>query len=505
VTSAQPALPLAPRGKVSRPAPPARHPAGARRKRELWCALVLPSLMLEVRPLRPGLPAAVFDPARRVILAASEAAAEAGVRPGQSTTTAWAMCPALVTFVRDPAAEERALARLAGWAAQFSPRVSPEAQGVVLEIGASIRLFGGLSALLERLADGLASLGYRGVRGIAPTPLAALWRARAGQGHPVVDPVRLTGALAGLPLAAMGCDAKTLAALDGLGLCCIGDLLRLPRPGVARRYGPALVEALDRALGRRPDPRPAWRPQPVYAGTLELPVESESLKLIGLAFRRLASELAGFVRARDAAVRRLELTLETERQVLETTLACHAPLRDAERLLALVTTRLEAFELPAPVRAVGLRADDFVSHAPERALVAPPDPEATGLAPVLSRIAARLGEDAVVRLALAPDHRPERAVRACRVGEPRHARGMVRPGWPLLLLAEPRRLAEVAGRPSAGGRLDVVAGPERIESGWWDGAGAARDYYRLRARNGAELWAFRDRARGGWYLHGYFL
>jgi len=461
--------------------------------------------MLEVRPFRPGVPGAVFDPGRRVILGVTPAARTAGVRPGQSTATAWAMCPGLATFARDPRAERRALERLAGWAAQFSPRVVLEDEGVVLEIGASLRLFGGLPAFLERMATGFGDFGYRKAAGIAPTPLAAVWRARAGRETPVVDPVRIAGALAPLPLDVLRLAPGLGHALEGLGVRRIADLMRLPRPGLARRYGPALVSGLDRALGRSPDPRPAWRPEPAFAGSVDLPFESESLSLIELALRRLTAELAGFARARDASVRRFALVLETGRGAVETTLDCHAPLRDASRILSLAATRLEGVELPAPVHRVGLRAEDFAGHAPERDLVTTEAPQGKVLASILGRIAARLGEEAVVRLALAPDHRPERATRPTAPGRRRPAGGPVRVGWPLLLLARPRRLAEIGGRPSVRGRLEKLAGPERIESGWWDGAGVARDYYRMRTRSGAEFWVFRDRARGGWYLHGYFL
>ena len=57
--------------------------------------------------------------------------------------------------------------------------------------------------------------------------------------------------------------------------------------------------------------------------------------------------------------------------------------------------------------------------------------------------------------------------------------------------------------------LILEQGPERIESGWWDGRGVARDYYiarrTLRARShGAKLWVFQERQSKRWYLHGVF-
>ena len=74
-----------------------------------------------------------------------------------------------------------------------------------------------------------------------------------------------------------------------------------------------------------------------------------------------------------------------------------------------------------------------------------------------------------------------------------------RPG-PLWLLAEPRPIQQPAAE-------NLLAGPERIESGWWDGDDAeiARDYYVARRRDRSLVWVFRDRRPPhGWFLHGYF-
>jgi protein ImuB len=77
-----------------------------------------------------------------------------------------------------------------------------------------------------------------------------------------------------------------------------------------------------------------------------------------------------------------------------------------------------------------------------------------------------------------------------------------RPAW---LLAAPRALAARNGRPWLDGPLELLAGPERIESGWWDGRDVARDYFLARDGCGARFWVFRERReRGGWYLHGVF-
>ena len=108
-------------------------------------------------------------------------------------------------------------------------------------------------------------------------------------------------------------------------------------------------------------------------------------------------------------------------------------------------------------------------------------------------------------LGLHPEHRPERAWRPVAPGEqpppPRDGSGGARPLW---LVEPPRRLKENRGVPHDGGPLELLAGPERIESGWWDGGEIARDYFIARAPNAALLWVYRERGAAGWYLHGVF-
>ena len=55
------------------------------------------------------------------------------------------------------------------------------------------------------------------------------------------------------------------------------------------------------------------------------------------------------------------------------------------------------------------------------------------------------------------------------------------------------------------GALQVCGDPQRIETGWWDEAAIARDYYSAIDAHGVRLWVFRERAAPHrWFLHGVF-
>jgi protein ImuB len=51
----------------------------------------------------------------------------------------------------------------------------------------------------------------------------------------------------------------------------------------------------------------------------------------------------------------------------------------------------------------------------------------------------------------------------------------------------------------------ILAGPERVESGWWDGKDVCRDYYVLETARGQRAWVFTPVGKNGpWMLHGWF-
>ena len=77
---------------------------------------------------------------------------------------------------------------------------------------------------------------------------------------------------------------------------------------------------------------------------------------------------------------------------------------------------------------------------------------------------------------------------------------------PLWMLHDPERLDHDHEGPWYDGRLTFVAGPERLETGWWDDDSIARDYFVAINSRGVHLWVYRDRGKdkGRWFLHGMF-
>jgi protein ImuB len=382
-----------------------------------------------------------------------------------------------------PGLAPEALPPLAAWACQFTPRVSPEPpQALLLEVEGSLRYFGGCQALLAALERALAELGQPATFAEAPTARAALWRARAGGGVPIEE----------VPIAAIGADEAFFAAI---GISSVGELAALPREGLAVRCGQRLLDELDQALGRLPEAREFFVPPERFNADLELPAEVHEAPALLFAARRLLVQLAGLLAARQAGLRAFTLHLvhcDRSRSAIYVELA--SPTRELERLAQLLREKLATLALTAPVEAIAVEAGDFTPlGGSSRGLFGDRAAEAEEWAELVERLQARLGRDAVYGVTPFPDHRPEYAWRRVAPGE-WDPHEFVQPGpRPAWLLERPRRVAE--------SELGLLAGPERIACGWWDGDEARRDYFVAELGNGV-AWVYRE--EGIWYVHGLF-
>jgi protein ImuB len=414
------------------------------------------------------------------------------------------------------------LEAFAARALQFTPRVSIEPpDGLLFEVRGSLHLFGGTQALCRSFQERCQDLCQGAIAtplslALAPTPLAALALARSGRLQQITAAAQLTTAVAGLSLRSLRWPEATLTRLLSMGVRTIGEALRLPRAGLARRCGPELLICLDRLLGRRSDPRSVLRLRERFRAQRELHYESAAQDRILNVLRPMLQEMESFLRQRQCGVNVLELRL-AHRNLPDTRclLRLALPQHLAQEFTHLLQEHLSRLQLPEAVRSCRLRSGRLLEQAPVSGGLWQPGEQggaATLQMPAfIERLRARLGAEAVYGLCLVPEHRPEAAwsiaepVLKCAVAIP----GL--PSWspqhrPLWLLQAPRKLAMRDGRPCHRGHpLRFLNGPERLETGWWDGKDICRDYYAARAAQGEQLWVFRERGEPhGWFLHGMF-
>jgi protein ImuB len=404
-------------------------------------------------------------------------------------------------------------------AQRFTPLVSIEMpNALLLEIRGSVKLFGSLEALHADIDAAWSRLALEARSATAPSTLAALWLARAGKRELIEDPGLLAGKLGPLPVTCTSWDPEKLHTLRAMGVTRVGELLRLPRAGLARRFGAAALLDLDIALARQAAPRRAFVPRERFRERCDFETEVETAAYLVKALEPLADRCARFLRERQAGVQALELRFKHRAApVTRIRFGLASITSDRRRLTDVLVQKLSQVELAAPIVRMELLSGPLQPlSAASLEVFAGSGVGGRDTAPqLIERLRARLGEQAVYGICSVPEHRPEAAwqrVHALRLdsavragGHPggylRIGDGARRPVW---LLDEPSRLRASEVRQWQEGRAMLEKGPERIESGWWDGKGIARDYYIVRRTGGARLWVFQERQSRRWYLHGMF-
>lgn len=494
---------------------------------------------------------------QRLVSAANAAAEALGITPGQPLADARALFPGLAVGKADPAGDATALRRLAQWCSRYSPWTTPHGtDGIFLDVTGCAHLRGGEASLAGDLTGRLLRQGILCRAAVADTAGAAWAVARCGGSEStVVPPGAVRQAMAPLPIAALRLDPVLAAELERLGLRHVGDLYALTRVALVSRFGEAVAERLDQALGMAAEPLSPLAPAPArwarrrFAEPIGTPeaLAAATRGLIGRLCRVLGDEMLG--------ARRLMLSCyRVDGEAKEVTIGTARPNRDPRHLFRLFAERLggidpglgiEDMVLVAPVveslaaaqlrialsprrkdfiergraKAEETRADDKIVIFPAakpvarqlaRALLAAEGWDRDGvdaaeLAALVDRLANRLGPGSVGGLSPHESHVPERAQRFTPVFTPLKSVWRFDRPRPVRLLSRPEPIEAVAPVPDdppihfrwrhLQHRIRHADGPERICGEWWRAdkeAAELRDYYRVEDEAGLRFWLYRD-------------
>ncbi len=418
---------------------------------------------------------------------------------------------------------------------QFTPLVGidPDVfpRSVLLDITNVVHLFGGEAALVQRIIDELQAQGWQLSAAEADTPGAA-W---ALASHTSCSPPTAPGSwlpspcspLPALPLEALRLPESTVVLLHSLGVWRIEQLEALPRRELSSRFGPELLDCLDRVTGRLPEPLPAWDPLPQFEVRWSAAETNEywptaRREVIEAALEHLVRRLAAMLTRAGRGAMRLECLLKcTAGEPLQVAVGLFRPSAWANHLVGLLQVRFESLQLPGAVDSIRLTA---ASTAPlelrQQEMFAEGRTRAgpQHLAGLIDRLSNRLGHACVMRVRLIPEAQPElachytplvlgrglkgsdlfcsagrKADRTARESHTIDLTPLVHVSRPLRLLTQPVRLPggghhvpmvggqfSFAGDPAPGmiivlpgagcpQRIVRCVGPERIETGWWRG------------------------------------
>lgn len=445
-------------------------------------------------------------------------------------------------------------------------QVMQEPDTLFCDLSGVTHLFDNEAGILEATHRCLGEFGLVGKLAIADNAAAAWAQAHYNTANDFVS-IRGIDDLQSLSVNALRIESEIKYTLDRLGIQTIGALLKLPRSGLARRLGDGLVQRIAEVLGEIEVPLEAYHAQQHFHSNHDLEYPTDDLEIVADRVSGLTEAIVAQLQKSQRGALRIACRLDlVDRPPITTVIGLFAPTLDPKHLCCLINSSIESRKVPGPIAKIalsvvqsgplrtqqkslfadGLFADG--SFAMENGSVSE-----QSLARLVDALSGRLGRDAVLGIRLADNPLPEQAYRTYSLTDHRTRKALRRlpskqrkpvvkgrstdhrfnrdavfrpPGRydarrrPMKLLRKPVRLTVVSDQAShatdadqrlpcfqVDGRVIKVNyywGPERIETGWWDGPSVRRDYYRIETDGGNLWWVFRDLRGGGWFLHGRF-
>lgn len=477
-------------------------------------------LLLRRHPDWREVPAAVVDQDRPQgkLLWVNEAARALRVLPGMRYAAALGLARELRAAELSEETIRRAIDGLARRLRYFTPDVEPcrEEPGLFwLDASGFERLHDSLGRWARLVHDDLKRGGYEATLVVGYGRFGSYALAKGKRGVQVLSrPADESAAARRVPLERMALEPKDRDTLARLGVRTVGELVDLPPDGIESRFGPALARLHRLARGVCSAPLQPEHPEPTALAEFLLDDPEPSALRLMVVIEPLLDEVLATLESRRerAAELRLRFVLDSGGEHVEA-LRPAAPTRNARQLLDLLRLRLQALRrLPDGVVEVALAALGVEVPAGQLELFAERprrDLEAANRA--LARVRAELGDRAVTRAEPCEGHLPEARFRWSplqrlspaspdAVAVARLIRRIRTQPYPL----PPRPRQEPDGwmlRDLTDGPVIRVEGPHVVSGGWWRRA-VHREYVFAETQRGELLWAYYDRVRRRWYLHG---
>jgi protein ImuB len=473
----------------------------------LWLALYLPALPLQAysRSLIETAPIVVFEreAARTRVVARNSLAAKLGIHKHMPLATAHALSDTLIALPREPLRETALLERLANVVNQFTPNVHiQQGYGLLLDIAASVQLFGGAQALLAQVQANIHQQSARAHAVIASTASGARWLSRAHR-QLIVERDIATW----LDDLALDCTDFTSALIDewhALNLHHLAALRRLPSAALSKRFGTEATLAIARAYGEANESFVYWQPLirfDEHVDFFDLARESTHW-MPGV--EALLQQLQSFLQSRAAATQHIEFVFQlgTINQTKISLDAAH-PTHQIRDWLRLISTKLERHPVPHEVSRIDLSAEQITALTFVDADLFERHREADrDWKSLLHLLKLRMGSEALTAPRSNANALPESMRPGNQLAKSNIQDNDLRPHW---LIDPPRMLSmrEVS-------RLITsihLQQPERVHEAWSqpDGTNATeRDYYIATTTDHRALWVFRERPRNEWFLQGVF-
>lgn len=462
----------------------------------------------------------------------------------------------------DADADRKALLDLAELTRPFAPIVgldeSPMPDCLLMDVSGCGQLFGGESVLAESLVQLFARQGIR-CRALISDTVATAWAFAHIRGHQlheqinpgdshridqswlaptiIIPPNQALSYLELFPLAAGRIPPADIAILLQLGILSLKQLFGLPAEDLPSRLSDEAIQRLRQITSVEEEMITSIPEANPVAATWTSEFAATNRGELQQVFQHLIEQISAQLKRRTLGAIRLISTLTYEdgsRENVEAEMV--KPVQEAGDLYDVLNLRLESIRLSQSVFSVRMQAKVApLPAARQKDLFSSTEhlEPAEELTTVVNRLNSRLGNSAVLTASPSQDPTPERSVKltpvvssefdSARQTPEIQMQELVHPeslpttdklptNRPLFLLPMPVQISRTPSQDLLtdflwDGQRQVVghsAGPERIQTQWWQEHPLHRDYFHVQTNQGSEFWIYQDLNSLDWFVHGIF-
>jgi protein ImuB len=444
------------------------------------------------------------------VLEMSEAAAEAGVLPGQTSPQAQARCGGLLLVARSAVQEQNVQAALLEIASTLSPEVEATADGFCT-VNLQTSRSHDWSALGRYVVESLAALRLRAQVGVGLNPDLAFLAAR--HARPVLV-VQSPGAfLSELALHELDPEPELLAVLRDWGIHNLARLTSLPRGDLMDRLGPEASRLWERAAGQAQRPLRVMRSAEEFVEAFDFEHEIDTAEPLLFLLRRFLDQLALRLGNAYRVAGRMTLVLPLANDaVYERSFTVPSPTADVEVLFRILHTHIEGLKLDHCATGVRLRIEPTRAERQQFQLFETPLRDPNRFGETLGRLAALVGTENVGVVEVLDTHKPDsfrlrtprfHELRAAGAVEEDFAVGLplrrFRPPIPVSVRVVRQHLVFIESARVRGAVRETL-GPYRASGGWWESDAWATEEWDVEMENGG-LYRL-ARVRNEWRIEG---
>ncbi len=458
---------------------------------------------------------------RRVVKAVNNIAQGKGVFTGMVVADCRALVPELQLFDYDEVQPKKLLMSLAEWCIRYTPFVSIDEDGLILDASGCTHLWGGEQGYLREIHTRFKNFGYHIRMGMADTIGCAWALCHFGKNGSIIKEGKQSEAISSLPSAALRLEQSAWEKLEKLGLKTIGSFMTMPRTALRRRFGQGLLTRLDQALGAEMEMLTPIKPICPFEERLPSIEPIRTAPGIEIALKNLLAILCERLTKENKGLRKCELRCyRIDGNIQKIEIGTNRPTRNVIHLFKLFELKIQTIEPDLGIELFILEApvvEELLSS--QDALWAMSSASEAAVAELIDKLAGKIGSNAIHRYLPAQHFWPERSIiETSSLTEKPDTEWRTDLPRPLHLLPKPEYIEVSVPMPDyppllfhyKGIRHTVkkADGPERIEQEWWMQEGQYRDYYCVEDENGARYWLFRlgDYSSGNpkWFIHGFF-